>query len=119
MEDNNKKFLPIGTVVLLKGGKKELMIMSYCVFPTGEAYDKNGKTNVNGMMFDYGGCLYPEGMIKSDQLFVFNHDQIERVCFKGYVTESYSEISDKLNDNYDKLKKTSIKLNTTQEETII
>lgn len=119
MEDNNKKFLPIGTVVLLKGGKKELMIMSYCVFPTGKAYDKNGKTNVNGMMFDYGGCFYPEGMIKSDQLFVFNHDQIDRVCFKGYVTKSYSEISDKLNDNYDKLKKTSIKLNTTQEETII
>ena len=24
------KFLPVGTVVLLKGGKKELMIMSYC-----------------------------------------------------------------------------------------
>ena len=95
--ENNNKFLPIGTVVLLKGGKKELMIMSYCVFPTGEAYDKNGKTNVDGMMFDYGGCFYPEGMVKSDQLFVFNHDQIDRVCFKGYVTESYSEISDKLN----------------------
>ena len=118
-EEKNERFLPIGSVVLLKGGKKEVMIMSYCIMPSGKVYSPNGKLEKKGLMFDYGGCLYPEGMIKSDQLFVFNHDQIERVCFKGYVTESYSEISDKLNDNYDKLKKTSIKLNTTQEETII
>ncbi|MBQ1470771.1 MAG: DUF4176 domain-containing protein [Eubacterium sp.] len=31
-----KKFLPIGTVVLLKGGKRELMITSYCVMPSGD-----------------------------------------------------------------------------------
>ena len=28
-----EKFLPIGTVVLLNGGKKEVMITSYCIFP--------------------------------------------------------------------------------------
>ena len=37
-----EKFLPIGTVVILKGGRRELMIMSYCVMPDGQGYDKNG-----------------------------------------------------------------------------
>ena len=31
-----ERFLPIGTVVLLKGGKKELMIISYCIIPAGD-----------------------------------------------------------------------------------
>lgn len=88
-----EKFLPIGTVVLLKGGKRELMIISYCIVPSGEAYDKNGKVDVTDTMFDYGACVYPEGMITSDQLFGFNHDQIEKVVFKGYQTERQKEIS--------------------------
>ena len=69
------------------------MIMSYCIIPGGEAYDKNGKVEVSGKMFDYGACVYPEGMITSDQLFAFNHDQIEKVCFMGYVTDKQQEIS--------------------------
>ena len=88
-----EKFLPIGTVVLLKGGKKELMIISYCIVPSGEAYDKDGKVDVKNKMFDYGGCVYPEGMITSDQLFAFNHDQIEKIVYKGYETDAQKEIS--------------------------
>ena len=37
-----ERFLPIGTVVLLKGGTKEIMITSYCVYPTNKQY-KDGK----------------------------------------------------------------------------
>ena len=93
----DEKYLPIGTVVLLKGAKKKLMIISYTIMPSGEVYDKNGVVdNINAMVFDYGACLYPEGMITSDQLFAFNHDQIEEVCFKGYVTEEQIEISNSL-----------------------
>ena len=77
--ENQEKFLPIGTVVILKNGKRELMITSYCVMPAGEVYDKSGKIDAKGKMFDYGACLYPEGLITSEQLFVFNHEQIERV----------------------------------------
>ena len=95
MENEIKeKLLPIGTVVLLKGGKKELMIISYCIIPAGDVYDKNGKVDVgDNAMFDYGGCVYPEGMLTSDQLFAFNHDQIEKVCFMGYETEQQKQIS--------------------------
>ena len=92
-----ERFLPIGTVVLLKGGKKELMIISYCIIPAGEVYDKNGKVDIGEAMFDYGGCVYPEGMITSDQLFAFNHDQIEKICYKGYETDGQKEISRVLN----------------------
>ena len=102
MED---RFLPIGTVVLLKGGKRELMIMSYCIMPNGEVYDKTGKIDAKGKIFDYGACFYPEGMVTSDQLFAFNHEQIERICFKGYETEKQKEISKVLNGGLEEFKK--------------
>lgn len=95
--EKNERFLPIGTVVLLKGGKRELMITSYCIMPSGDVYDKTGKIDAAGQMYDYGACFYPEGMITSDQLFAFNHEQIERVCFMGYATDNQKEISKVLN----------------------
>ncbi len=97
MEIENK-FLPIGTVVLLKGGKRELMINSYCIMPSGDVYDKNGKVDVSGQMFDYGACFYPEGMVTSDQMFAFNHEQIARICHMGYKTPQQEEISKMLNN---------------------
>lgn len=95
--ENDKRFLPIGTVVLLKGGKKELMINGYCIKPNGDVYDKTGEIDVSGKIFDYGACLYPEGIITTEQLFAFNHDQIDKVCFMGYVTDDQKELSELLN----------------------
>lgn len=117
-EEKNERFLPIGSVVLLKGGKKEVMIMSYCIMPSGKVYSPNGKLEKKGLMFDYGGCLYPEGMIKSDQLFAFNHDQIDKVLYTGYVSDKYTELSKILNNEYDKIKKQAVEIgnqNTTNE----
>ena len=34
-----------------------------------------------GVIYDYSGCLYPEGVIRSDVTSVFNHDQIEKIDF--------------------------------------
>ena len=116
-EEKNERFLPIGSVVLLKGGKKEVMIMSYCIMPSGKVYSPNGKLEKKGLMFDYGGCLYPEGMIKSDQLFAFNHDQIEKVCFKGYVTDQYSNISNLMNEKFDDLKKQAAEIGNQEHAT--
>lgn len=76
---NNKygKFLPIGTVVLLKGAKKRLMITGFCSFDE-EKKDK---------AYDYTGCLYPEGIITSKQMSLFNHNQIDKIYFMGYQDE--------------------------------
>jgi len=117
-EEKNERFLPIGSVVLLKGGKKEVMIMSYCIMPSGKVYSPNGKLEKKGLMFDYGGCLYPEGMIKSDQLFAFNQDQIDKVLYTGYISDKYTELSKILNNEYDKIKKQAVEVgnqNTTNE----
>ena len=84
----SEKFLPIGSVILLKGGEKRLMITGYCLL-TRENVDK---------VYDYSGCLYPEGIITSNQTAVFNHDQIEKVYALGYSDDEEKEYRQKLLD---------------------
>ncbi len=68
-----ENFLPIGSVVLLKGAKKRLMITGYCLT------DKND----NNKKYDYCGCLYPEGIVDANKIALFNHSQIDKVYFIG------------------------------------
>lgn len=98
-----EKFLPIGTVVLLKDGIRELMITSYCPVPKGEVFDKNGKVEVEkDQFFDYGACYYPEGIVDSKQIFMFNHDQIEKISFIGYETEASKKFNELLKQEIEK-----------------
>ena len=100
-KDKEKRFLPIGTVVLLKGATKELMITCYCIAPTGEIFQNGTKTMAkDGEIFEYGACKYPEGIIRSEIVYGFNHDQIEKVCHLGYQTE-LSEYEIDENDDID------------------
>ena len=71
-----KEFLPIGTIVLLKGGKKRVMICGRLQHKVGD--DK---------LYDYCACYYPEGIISAKQLFVFNNEDIDRVYFVGMQDE--------------------------------
>ena len=73
MEEIKEKFLPIGTVVMLKGGSKRCMITGYCAME-GEH---------EGKLWDYSGCLYPEGFLSSNQTCVFDHEQINKVYYMG------------------------------------
>ena len=115
-----EKFLPIGTVVLLKGGKRELMITGYCISPSGEVYDKSGKVDIEeGQMFDYGACYYPEGVLVSDQMFAFNHDRIARVCFKGYETEDQQALSKLLNGGLEMMEQEETSGETSEEQPVI
>lgn len=81
------KFLPIGTVVLLKGGKKRAMITGFCSI----AQENQEK------IFDYSGCVYPEGYLSSNQVCLFDHDQIEKIFFVGFEDEEEKMFKDKLN----------------------
>ncbi len=92
MEELYEKYLPIGTVVMLKGGKKRLMITGFCIIPETEK-DK---------MYDYSGCLYPEGIITTNQIAVFNHDQIERVYNNAYVDEEEKSFKQRLKEELKK-----------------
>lgn len=95
-----EKFLPIGTVVLLKGGEKEVMITSYCIFPTNKQIKNGEEVAPEKKLYEYGGCLYPEGILDSNTVCAFNHEQIEKICFTGYESEKQKELSNKLNEVY-------------------
>ena len=84
----NDKYLPIGTVVLLKNAKKRLMIIGFCAIPD----DSQNK------VFDYCGCLYPEGLLKSDQIALFNHDEIDKIYDYGFVDVEETEVKKNLNN---------------------
>ena len=75
--ENNEKYLPIGSVVLLKGGTKKAMITGFCSV----AEEDTTK------MYDYTGCIYPEGFLDFDQICLFDHNQIEKVYHVGYIDE--------------------------------
>jgi|GEM_PF-447262 len=72
-----EKYLPVGTVVMLKGGTKRVVITGFCSTPNDDLEN----------IFDYSGCLYPEGYLSSDQVCLFNHDQIETLYHMGLVDE--------------------------------
>ena len=82
-----EKFLPIGTIVLLKGGKKRAMITGFCSI----AQENQEK------VYDYSGCVYPEGYLSSNQVCLFDHDQIEKIFFVGYEDDEEKMFKDKLN----------------------
>lgn len=73
-----EKFLPIGTVVMLKGGTKRVMIAGFCAFESEEE-----KQNEERKIWDYSGCLYPEGFLQSNQTCLFDHEQIEEIYHLG------------------------------------
>ncbi len=110
------KFLPIGTVVLLKGGKKEVMILSYGLMPQGDIVEDGKQVSGLGKIYDYGGCTYPEGLISSNQILGFNHEQIERICYKGYSTPTHDEYNKMLTASFDELKEDLKKINTKQSQ---
>lgn len=82
-----EKYLPIGTVVLLKGGRKRAMITGFCSV----AQENQEK------IYDYSGCVYPEGYLSSNQVCLFDHDQIEKIFFVGFEDDEEVAFKDKLN----------------------
>ena len=86
MNNQYGKFLPIGTVVLLKGAKKRLMITGFC------AFDESKKDSI----YDYTGCLYPEGIINSREMALFNHTQIDKIYYLGLQDQEEKTFKQKL-----------------------
>lgn len=102
---NNNEFLPIGTVVVLKNGTKKVMINAYGVFPTDKVFSKGKETQRKKELFKYGGCIYPEGIIDSNTIFAFNHEDIDKIYHMGMISPEYNEFVAKIKSNYDNYKK--------------
>lgn len=86
---DSQKYLPIGSIVLLMNGTKKVMIIGY----KPKTIDNNG----NEIEFDYSGCIYPEGMLSSDQVLLFNQQQIDKLFFKGFENEESKKFHEMLN----------------------
>ncbi len=84
----NKEFLPLGSVVLLKEATKKIMIVG---FLTSRMNDEN-------KVYDYAGCLFPEGILSSDESLLFNEEDIQEVVARGYENEETKEFNSKLEE---------------------
>ena len=83
---NIKELLPIGTVVLLKNGKKRLMIAGI----------KQMDTEDTSKEYDYYGVMYPEGHVGENFQYLFNHEDIAEIYFKGFEDEERERFLDQL-----------------------
>ena len=77
MEMNKERLLPIGSVVLVKGSIKKLVIV---------ARGLAAKENEGLKIYDYGAVTYPEGLV-GENLLNFDADSIEEVIYEGYSDE--------------------------------
>ena len=80
-------FLPLGSVVILKGGVQKLMIIGRGL---------NVKQGDDTYFFDYGGVLYPQGLT-GDEMAYFNHDGVARVIAYGYMDDDSAIVDENLN----------------------
>ncbi len=71
-----ENLLPIGSVVLLKGGNKRVMIC-------GRIQARAGEKKV----YDYSACWFPEGIMNPKEMFFFDHDAIQTLFFIGLQDE--------------------------------
>ncbi|MCR5105384.1 MAG: DUF4176 domain-containing protein [Eubacterium sp.] len=83
-----KNLLPIGSVVKLAEAERDVMICGRIVVP-------DGRTEI----YDYVGCVYPEGISRSDDMVFFNRDSIELLLFVGFQdTQELTYRSEVLDD---------------------
>lgn len=87
-----KELLPIGSVVILRGGFKKLMITGIKV-----AIEENPS-----MFYDYIGVFYPEGFIGEKSNFLFNHGDINDVVFVGYNNPERESFLQYMEEEYQK-----------------
>lgn len=89
-----ERTLPIGSVVLLKGANKRLMIIGYCKYKAGD----------EETIYDYAGCVYPEGFMSPETTALFNHEQIDRIFALGYQNQQRFEFEPKLQEAISRVK---------------
>ena len=56
-------------------------------------------------VYDYVGCLWPEGFMRADKNVVFNHDKIDMIYFLGLQTDGQMVFMQKMQAALDAYKK--------------
>ncbi len=70
--------LSIGSIVRLKDGFQDLMILN-----RGPLLEEENET----VWYDYSACRYPIGL-DVNQVFYFNEENVSEVVFEGYMDEN-------------------------------
>lgn len=83
----DKGLLPIGTVVLLKGASKKLMITGY--------YSKSADGN---KIYTYNACIFPEGYMENT-FCLFDANQIDEIFYKGLENNEFEKYTNNLSPN--------------------
>lgn len=99
-------FLPLGSIVIINGGYRKYMIMA-----RGVAVNVNGKDNY----FDYGACLYPEGMI-GDKVIYFQHSDVNKIVHEGYSDDDDIVMVENINTAFYNMKLTHADAQKVKEE---
>lgn len=81
-----EKYMPIGSVVKIKELGKFLMIVGF-------------DYNNNNQKYDYIACEYPYGISMKYGYYNFNHEDIQKIYFVGYVNLLEKELKEAMNDN--------------------
>ena len=81
-------YLPIGSVVTLRGGSQPLMI-----------YGRKQINTENNTEWDYIACMYPEGSLGDEYTVFFDHEDIQNLLFKGFETRIDLEMQKILNQS--------------------
>lgn len=90
----SQKFLPVGSVVLLKEATRAIVIIGYAV-----------KEADRDQIWDYLGCAYPIGVVNEKNNLLFNHEQIEQVIAEGYSDEEGKKVLKMVEDQMEKVRK--------------
>jgi hypothetical protein len=81
------EYLPLGSVVVIRGAVRKTLIIGRAL-----AVNLDDKVSV----FDYAGCVYPEGLV-GDQVGYFNHKDIVKVVFEGLNDDDNAMMIDGIN----------------------
>lgn len=71
-----KQLYPIGTVVMLHGGEKALMV-----------FGRKQMDPEENKVYDYIGVFFPEGYLTPEFSFLFQHEDIAEVLYPGFENE--------------------------------
>ncbi|MBP5678902.1 MAG: DUF4176 domain-containing protein [Bacilli bacterium] len=88
----NEEFLPLGSIVLLKGGTVPVVVIGYTVIEEGSSE-----------LWDYLGCAYPIGVMDPERNLLFKRNQIEKVLFVGYIDDDGKKFLNQLTESYKKI----------------
>lgn len=82
------KYLPLGSVVILKGGVQKVVIVARGMIV---------KITESPLFFEYGGALYPQGIV-DDNIMYFNDEDIQKVIYEGYKDDDDALMCENINE---------------------